>query len=172
MFRQRVNAVSQHGTGCLVCGQELNYFDQAKTLKCEKCGRAFEANAACQDGHFVCDGCHALAGREWITARALVTGSTGPLEIAHEMMAHKLIPMHGPEHHYLIVAALLAAYKNSGGRLDLAESLLEARRRSRKVPGGICGFWGCCGAAVGSGIFISLILGAHAAVGGRMGPGQ
>ena len=31
--------------------------------------------------------------------------------------------------------------------------------RGRKVPGGICGFWGSCGAAVSSGIFMSVVTG-------------
>ncbi|MCG8569360.1 MAG: DUF5714 domain-containing protein, partial [Spirochaetes bacterium] len=33
----------------------------------------------------------------------------------------------------------------------------QARKRSEKVPGGFCGFYGNCGAAVGTGIFVSLM---------------
>ena len=30
-------------------------------------------------------------------------------------------------------------------------------QRGKQVPGGICGFWGACGAGISSGIFISII---------------
>ncbi len=149
-----------HKTGCLVCGKNLQYFQTARTLKCEICGLEFESAAACEDQHFVCDQCHAGAGLDSITSLALEAESGNPVAIANKMMKNPLINMHGPEHHYLVVAALLAAYKNSGGDIDLPAALTEARQRAGKVPGGICGYWGCCGAAIGSGIFVSLITGA------------
>jgi hypothetical protein len=149
-----------HTTGCLVCGKNLRYFQLARRLKCELCGLEFDSAAACEDGHFVCDQCHARAGLESITSLALETGSRNPVAIANKMMKSPFVNMHGPEHHYLVVAALLAVYKNSGGQVDLPTALTEARQRAEKVPGGICGHWGCCGAAIGSGIFVSLITGA------------
>ena len=39
-------------------------------------------------------------------------------------------------------AALLTAYKNSGGNLELNKVLMEIYRRGKSVPGGACGFWG------------------------------
>ena len=39
-------------------------------------------------------------------------------------------------------------------------ALEEMRNRGAQVPGGICGLWGTCGAAVSTGIFVSLITGA------------
>ena len=67
--------------------------------------------------------------------------------------------MHGPEHHILVGAALLAAYKNAGGKVDSFEDALEEmRHRGSEYPGGACGMWGCCGAAVSTGIFMSIIL--------------
>ena len=50
--------------------------------------------------------------------------------------------MHGPEHHVMVGSALLAAYKNAGGEIDLPEALLEMMNRGKAVPGGVCGFWG------------------------------
>ena len=152
--------MSLHKTGCLICGKPLEYFEPAVTLKCEICGRELESAACCEDRHFVCDKCHAQAGYESITSHALKTAHTNPVLIAEEMMRHAFINMHGPEHHYLIIAALLAAYKNSGGKIDLDKALPVARQRAEKVPGGICGLWGACGAGIGAGIFISIITGA------------
>jgi hypothetical protein len=149
-----------HKSGCLICGKNLQYSQMARTLQCEICGREFESAAVCEGGHFVCDQCHAGAGLSSISTLAMETESGNPVAIANKMMKNPLVNMHGPEHHYLVVAALLAAYKNSGGQTDLAEALTAARQRAEKVPGGICGHWGCCGAAIGSGIFVSLITGA------------
>lgn len=152
--------MSAHRTGCLICGRELRYFDQPRKLRCEKCGGEFESTAACEDNHFVCDKCHARAGYEAISDLAGRARSTNPIEIAAEMMNSPFVNMHGPEHHYLVAAALLAAFAKAGGDVDLAKALPLARQRAEKVPGGVCGFWGCCGAGVGTGIFVSLITGA------------
>jgi hypothetical protein len=67
--------------------------------------------------------------------------------------------MHGPEHHVLIGSALLAAYHNCGGKIDLSEALAVMRQRGNQVPGGICGLWGNCGAGTSAGIFMSIITG-------------
>ena len=65
--------------------------------------------------------------------------------------------MHGPEHHVLVGSALLTAYRNAGGEVELEKALIEMQNRGRKVPGGACGFWGACGAGVSTGMFISIV---------------
>lgn len=75
------------------------------------------------------------------------------------MMDDKSIFPNGPEHHTLVGAALLAAYKNAGGDLDLPRALVEMRNRSMNVPGGACGLWGTCGAAVSAGMYWSIVSG-------------
>lgn len=144
-------------TGCIICGKNLIYFNSAKSLRCNICGKEFETNASCTDGHFVCDQCHSQPAVLSITAQALTTERKNPISIAISMMKEKHINMHGPEHHYLIVASLLSAYKNSGGDIDLENALIAARQRSKSVPGGICGMWGSCGAGIGAGMFVSII---------------
>ena len=67
--------------------------------------------------------------------------------------------MHGPEHHIMVGSALLTAYKNAGGKIDLEKALIEMLSRGKQVPGGACGFWGTCGAAISTGMFISIITG-------------
>lgn len=79
-------------------------------------------------------------------------------EIAIALMSRKDVPIHFPYHHYIIPAALLTATatvrNDSEERLE--EMLEEARERAMEVPGGSCGFFGTCGAGVGTGIFISV----------------
>lgn len=57
----------------------------------------------------------------------------------------------------MVGSALLTAYKNAGGDVDLNSALIEMMSRGKSVPGGACGFWGACGAGISSGMFISII---------------
>ena len=43
-------------------------------------------------------------------------------------------------------SALLTAYHNAGGEIELESALKEMYKRGKSVPGGACGFWGACGA--------------------------
>lgn len=68
--------------------------------------------------------------------------------------------MHCPEHHFVVPAALLlSAHRATGSQLVKAKSDLQvALTRARQVPGGLCGNCGCCGAAVGAGMFLAIWL--------------
>lgn len=85
--------------------------------------------------------------------------SRNPLVILRDLMALPGCPLHGPEHHTLVGSALLTAYQNSGGKIDLPKALADMHARAQKVPGGVCGYWGACGAAISSGMFLSIVTG-------------
>ena len=108
---------------------------------------------------YVCNECH-TKGMDVIIDICLSETSKNPIEIIRRMMAQPFCHMHGPEHHVMVGSALLTAYKNAGGEIDLPEALLEMMNRGKAVPGGVCGFWGACGAGISTGIFISIISGA------------
>jgi Family of unknown function (DUF5714) len=130
-------------------------------VTCARCGAAGESQAACQAGHFVCDRCHAGEAREVIERTCATTTLTDPVAIAQGLMRHPSVKLHGPEHHLLVPAALLAALANSRGEPERrAEWVAEARRRAEPLVGGLCGFQGACGAAIGAGIFASIATGA------------
>ena len=57
----------------------------------------------------------------------------------------------------MVGSALLTAYKNAGGDINLEEALMEMQNRGKSVPGGACGFWGACGAGISTGMFVSII---------------
>ena len=99
---------------CLVCGKSLVYTEKAEKLECQMCHQIFESYACCEDGHYVCDSCHEKKGVEVIMEETGKTTSVNPIEIMQEIMENPYIYMHGPEHHILVGAALLAAYKNAG----------------------------------------------------------
>ena len=147
---------------CLVCGKPIIYFDKMVEMECEFCHGTFSTNASCEDGHYVCDDCHEKEGVEAIMEYCLKTNLKNPIQMVDEMMENPYIYMHGPEHHIMVGAALLTAYKNAGGELDLEEALAEMQARGSRYPGGSCGLWGACGAAVASLVtqmFTNFILG-------------
>lgn len=145
--------------GCLICGKPLVFSDIAQEKECYFCHRIFKTNALCEEGHYVCDDCHAAQGIKSVLDYAANTVSRNPIEIAVAMMRNKFIYPHGNEHHVLVGAALLAAYHNCGGDINLEQALSEMNVRGSHIPGGVCGFWGSCGAAISSGIFIAIVTG-------------
>ncbi len=144
-------------SGCLVCGSELKYLQEYVEKECFYCKNKVQSNVSCSKDHFICDRCHSLSALDLIEEYCLTTTSINPVEIANVLMHSDAIKMHGPEHHYLVPAVLLAAYCNLQNDATKKEKLAIAKQRAEKVPGGFCGTHGNCGAAVGTGIFISII---------------
>ena len=115
---------------CLVCGKPLQYFETERELTCALCGKTFFSSASCMDGHYVCDECHARQGVEVILEHCKKSASRDPVALAREIMADPYIYMHGNEHHILVGAVLLTAYRNAGGRLggDARQGVKVPRR--------------------------------------------
>ena len=143
---------------CLICKAPLEYLTQDEMMECAICRRQELSKTRCINGHYVCTECH-TQGMDSIFGVCLSETSTDPIEIIQKMMQMPFCHMHGPEHHVMVGAALLTAYKNAGGDIDLQQSLNEIYRRGKQVPGGTCGFWGACGAGVSSGQFVSIVTG-------------
>lgn len=85
--------------------------------------------------------------------------SLNVFDMATKLMDYEGIPMHHPFHHFIVPAVLLTACFKAQKKpySELLESLDEAMVRSRNILGGFCGNYGNCGAAVGTGIFMSII---------------
>lgn len=144
---------------CLICGAKLIYFEHAEPMECSLCHKNEQSRTKCSNGHYVCNECH-INGLDSITNVCLSSSSKNPAEILNSMMNLPFCHMHGPEHHIMTGAALLTAYRNAGGNINLESSLAEMITRGKEVPGGSCGYWGACGAGISTGIFISIISGA------------
>lgn len=80
------------------------------------------------------------------------------VDLTNRLMQLEGLPMHCPYHHFLVPAALLtSAHMYQGStREKLEKDLGKASERAGSIQGGICGNYGCCGAAVGAGIFASI----------------
>ena len=85
--------------------------------------------------------------------------SKNPVEIFCNVAKQDFVRIHGPEHHVLDGAALLTAFYNAGGQIDLQTSLEELMRRGLQMPGATCGMWGVCGAVSSLGAALSIIDG-------------
>jgi hypothetical protein len=133
------------------------YFSEGTEKTCHFCGSREKTNAACGKGHFICDACHQQEGLKVIRHICLTTGEQDMVALLTTIRSHPAVPMHGPEHHGMIPGIILAAYRNSGGDID-RETIAAGIERGSSVPGGACGFWGSCGAAIGAGIAAALIL--------------
>ena len=146
-------------SGCLICGAELVYLRDKMQLQCAICHKTRWANAHCRNEHFVCDSCHTDDPSTWIEQQCLISDATDPIQLAIQLMRHSIVAMHGPEHHFLVPAVLLTVYFNlKKGENKKKQKIQEARRRAQTIVGGSCGFHGACGAAIGVGIFMSVVL--------------
>ncbi len=141
---------------CLICKAPLEYLDADVQMECILCHKKEDSKTRCVNGHYVCSECH-TKGMDSIFGVCLGETSKNPIEILEKMMALPFCHMHGPEHHVMVGAALLTAYRNAGGGLDLEQALKEMYSRGKQVPGGVCGFWGACGAGISSGIYMAIV---------------
>lgn len=143
---------------CIVCEAPLVYLEKDELMECVLCHKKEFSKTRCQNGHYVCNDCH-TKGMDVIISMCLKESSQNPIEIIRTMMNASFCHMHGPEHHVMVGAALLTAYKNAGGNIELKDALIEMMHRGKAVPGGACGFWGACGAGISAGMFVSIISG-------------
>ncbi len=144
----------------MICGAPLKYLDGEQQIQCVVCKKIENTKTVCINGHYVCDACH-TKGIDGIFAVCLNEKSKNPVAIMEKLMSLPFCHMHGPEHHVMVGSALLTAYKNAGGKIDLEKGLQELKSRAEKVPGGACGFWGACGAGISTGMFVSVITQAN-----------
>ena len=91
--------------------------------------------------------------------QTLKNKNTMPVDkLMEQMMDYPEIPMHYPYHHFIMPAALLtlAAIEEGLSEEELSVLLECALARSQNVLGGFCGNYGACGAAIGTGIVLSV----------------
>jgi 7,8-dihydro-6-hydroxymethylpterin dimethyltransferase len=146
-------------TDCGVCGAPLVYAADSVMRTCDFCGEEQTTMIYCPAGHFVCDTCHGMAAMDAVRRVLSTTASCDPAAVLEQVMAHPGLPMHGPEHHAIVPGVIITAARNAG--VAVPEGALDtALQRAAKVPGGWCGYYGTCGAAVGVGIAVSVLTGA------------
>jgi len=160
--------MSDKSDKCDICGKGLIYAtsqEAYKELDCIYCRENFSVNIYCPESHFLCDSCHSRDIIKLMKKFCEMTNLKDPFLIADLLMKHPNFKMYGPEHHILTPLAILTALKNNeyrkpNGEEISSKDLTEAIVRASKIPGGWCGFYGSCGAGMGSGVAISILTAA------------
>ena len=111
----------------MICKAQLEYLEVDELMECAICHKKENSKTRCVKGHYVCNDCH-TAGLDTIAGLCLKETSKDPVHIIKQMMALPFCHIHGPEHHVMVGAALLTAYKNAGGQIDLQQALPERQR--------------------------------------------
>jgi hypothetical protein len=142
---------------CMVCGGEIIYEQEMLPKICYFCDKELKTNSFCKNGHFVCDTCHARDAVDIIKKVCLVSTEKDMVKLYKKIRNHRSFSIHGPEHHALVAGVVLTAYRNMGRQIS-KDILNETIDRGASVPGGYCGYYGVCGAAVGVGIAFATIL--------------
>lgn len=141
---------------CGVCGTSLIYATTSSDVRCIFCGEEHSSQIYCPEGHYICDACHGQEALDALRQMLQREVSSSPGEILEHILSHPSVPMHGPEHHAIVPAVIIAAVRNAGYPVP-DEAIEKAITRGSKVPGGWCGSHGVCGAAVGVGTAISVL---------------
>jgi len=147
----------RHTEGCAVCGQALEYLETPQSAECYYCGRTLRTRACCIAGHYVCDRCHGGDYLRFVRSYIAQCELTDPVAVFSAMREQFPFPLHGPEHHAMVPAAFLTAYRNSGGEID-PKAIDDAVSEGARLPGGTCAYWGGCSAALGMGVAYSAVL--------------
>jgi hypothetical protein len=159
-LNRRLTTMSmQSKENCGVCGRPLVYGTEEVMRRCSFCGNEYSTLIYCPEGHYVCDSCHSRDALDALRNVLSRTTSTDPIEILETVMSHPSVPTHGPEHHAMVPAIIVAAVQNAGYPVP-GDAVQKALERGAKVPGGWCGFYGVCGAAIGVGTAVSILTGA------------
>lgn len=154
--REETARLPKQARGCLVCGGEVRYLARPDPAACHYCGEVADTEVTCA-AHFVCDRCHLKDGLAVIKRICATSSEKDLFALLHLIRSHPALAMHGPEHHALVPGVILACYRNNGGELS-ENSIHIGIDRGSKIPGGACGFWGGCGAALGAGIAFAVIM--------------
>lgn len=80
-----------------------------------------------------------------------------PVKIFNHIAKCDFVRMHGPEHHVLDGACVLAAFYNALGGIDLKKGIEHIAKEGVKMPGAMCGYWGVCGAVTSVGAALGFI---------------
>lgn len=145
-------------SGCLACGTAMVTTTTSEAGRCEYCAKPAAGRTHSDHGQWVCDDCRDRNAIDVISLFCATSTSTAPMHMAQVIFRHPSVEVHGPVHHYIVPAVLLAAYYNALGEpVKKLAALAEAERFAFRAPTSVCTFQGACGAALGTGFFMSLI---------------
>ncbi len=160
MTNTRINDISEAKT-CILCGEHLHYVEDGVSERCDYCGKETNDYYECHNSHIICSDCVSMPVSEYIKSVCMNWEGNDPIELAVEIMNSPLVRMHGAEHHFIVPAVMLTCVHNHLNMpAGLRQQLEIAEKRAIEETPNFCDFKsGNCGAAVGTGVFLSMHLG-------------
>jgi len=142
---------------CSICKGRICYKGYTFNAKCEFCGEQEDAYIICENDHYLCMDCASKEVMDKLYAIITEIKYENPLDVAEAIIAKCGISGHTP--HPITTASLLIGIKNTTGKITY-EQVVEGVERSYEIPGGWCGYYGACGAAIAIGVSFSVMLNA------------
>lgn len=150
----------------MICGEKLCYETLPRPLACHYCGKSEPAVVYCSAGHYVCEDCHGAGYDEFLAYSVSQATTLDSMALAETLLQGPTLPSLGSEHHAIVPASLLTVLRNKGEihllngsrRVVSSEDVTEGIRRAKQLPSCICASHGACGAGLGVGITISILL--------------
>jgi len=139
---------------CLKCNGKINHHNETIIVKCVECGIREKAQIICADGHYYCNVCASSRVVDKIYELLDKLDGKNPVDNAEILLAKCGISGNSP--HPLTTAAFLIAYKNLTQKITY-EDIINGVTKATQIPGGWCGYYGNCGAAVGLGLSFAII---------------
>lgn len=93
----------------------------------------------------------------WMVDACVKNACDDPVRLFRILIRDPSVPLNGPQHHIIVPICLITATWSITGDFDLESYLNEAISRASDVPQAVCGLWGCCGSAIGAGIYLSIM---------------
>lgn len=151
---------SADNISCILCGDRVVALKTAIETHCDFCGKIKHTTHQCESSHFLCDDCYNIPVNEMIKLKCLKYKGINPIELAIDIMNSPSVKMHGTEHHFIVPAVLLTCVNNMKEKPEnIAEKLDIAEERAMAETPDVCRFHdGFCGAAIGTGVFLSMFL--------------
>ncbi|SHI69247.1 hypothetical protein SAMN02745163_00655 [Clostridium cavendishii DSM 21758] len=139
---------------CLTCNGELEHYKSLVIAKCSECGAREKTYIMCKNGHYLCNTCASKESIGKIFNNMFTYQDKNPLDVAEKLI--KDCGVCGNSPHPMTTAAFLVAYKNLTNEID-EKTVMEGVMRATQIPGGWCGYFGACGAAIGLGVAFAII---------------
>ncbi len=145
---------------CILCGEETHRLSEMHDRRCDFCGQIKSIPVECENFHCICSDCLAMTPNQYVKSMCMKYKGINPIELAVEIMNSPLIRMHGAEHHFIVPAVLTTCVHNLNVlEGSLADKLEKIERRAERETPRVCSYeLNTCGAAIGTGVFISTYL--------------
>lgn len=150
----------QQNNDCILCGDSVHKLREPINTHCDFCGKVKMTTHECQSSHFLCDECFNMPVFDFIKSTCKNYTGIDPIALAVELMNSPVVRIHGTEHHFIVPAVLITCINNLKEHPeDITAKLEEAEKRAINETSDVCTYHsGICGAALGTGIFLSIML--------------